>query len=401
MSHDVNNDEKLNISGNNRGRKKKKSLPFGCSSRVAVCLVFCIICSAVVLVVACWDSFSPKGISSWFSAAGTSEEDFPVDIEGTNILDNNIGYVNGSLVYVSDTSVVSLMNNGEQKFVEQHNFLNPAIKTHGFKSIAYNVGGNNYRIISENEEVYEGTQGSAITDCDISPTGFYGVLSDQAGYLSVFFVYNPQNEVIFSYSFNDYYAVSVAMNESGTMAAIGAVNTDNGEMVSKVYILDFTKTEPINVLTYNDRIVYGIEPVTDKSFAVVTDSSLSVVSTDKLVENVYSFEQKTLTSYDVSYDNSIAVSLSRSDDKRDCCIVYMDVEGNELNTISTNLKITSLSICDDRIACLADSQLVVYNGYGDEFGTWEVGSDARCAILSQTKTAYILGVSEIRRYSLK
>lgn len=405
MSNNVNTasgkNERKNSRNKNSEKKDERLLPFGCSSRISVCIIICVICCAVVFAAARWDVLSPSGISEWFSGAGTSDDDFPVDIVGTTVLENNVNCVDGSLMYISDTSIVHLANDGTQLYNEQHNFISPQFKTSGTYSIAYNTGGNGFRIISEDENIYSGTQGTVINDCDIALNGVYCVISDQTGYLSILSVYDAANNLLYSYSFNDFYALSVSINDSGTMAAVGAANTVNGEMVTKVYILDFTKTEPLNTYTYNDQIVYSVEFCDDGKAAVVTDSLISVVETSKQKETAYSFDNRVITAYDILYGESIVLSLSRSDDGRDCTVVCLDANGNEVNTFATGLKISSVSLYDDRIALLSDSMLSIYNSYGDSFGEWEVGSDSRRVILSQTKTAYILGVSEFRRLSLK
>lgn len=380
---------------------KTKILPFGCSSRIAVCIVFCILCCAAVFVAAKWDSISPEGFSSWFAFSGASSDDFPVDLAGTTVLENNIQCSGAGLIYVSDTSIVRLNSEGETLLSQQHNFINPHIKSSGDYAVTFNEGGGSYRIISQSEELYRGTQGSSISDCDITNSGIYAVISDQSGYLSKLSVFDSNNQLIYSYSFNDYYAISVALNDSGTKAVVGAVNTYNGEMISKVYLLDFTKTDPLNVFSYSNQIVYEVDFSSADSFAVITDSLVSVIDCGSFKEIPYSFDNKVLTSYAMSYDNGVYLSLSRSDDGRECSVVSLDKNGSEVNTFSTGLKITALNVYEDRIACLSESKMLVYNSYGDSFGEWDIGSDARNIILASKKYAYILGVSEIRRINLK
>lgn len=380
---------------------KKKSLPFGCSSRFTVCIVFCILCCVAVLTVTKWDVLSPKAIYEWFTFSAENDGDFISSISGTSILENNLQTTEKGIIYVSDTSIVSLDYNGNKLFSSQHNFTNPLIKTSSAFSIAYNVGGSNYRIISNNEEIYRGTQGSSIVDCDITDSGIYCVISDQTGYLSILSVYDKENNLIFSYSFNDYYALSVSLNESGTMAAVGASNSVDGQLVSKVYLLDFSKTSPVSVYTYDDQIVYNVEFVSENTFAVVTDSLTSVIDCEKNKEIPYSYDTRVLTAYNISYNNCIVISLSRSDDGRECTMVSLDTDGNEVSSFATPHKIYAIDVNEDRIAYLAGNSLYLRNSYGDSFGEWEVGTDAKSVVLPQNKIAYILGVSEIRRVDLK
>lgn len=396
-----NNNEQVKNNNKARSKKNNKSLPFGCSSRLTVCIVLCVLASLAVFFAAKWDVLSPSGITEWFTFSSVSDDDFPIDISGTSIIESNLQMNSTGLIYVSDTSIVDLNYDGSKNYSEQHNFTNPLMKTSDSYSIAYNAGGSNYRILSDTGELYRGTQGNSISDCDITAQGVYAVISDQTGYLSILSVYDKDNNLVFSYSFNDYYAISVSLNGTGTMAAVGAVNSVDGQLVSKVYVLDFSKTSPINIYTYNDQIVYDIDFVSENNFAIVTDSLVSVIDTNKNKETPYSYDTRVLTAYNISYDNGIVLSLSRSDDGRDCSIVSIDSDGHELESFSTELKIFSIDAREDKIAVLAANKLYLYNSYGDSFGEWEVGADAKSVILPQKDSAYILGVSEIRRVNLK
>lgn len=386
---------------NTKRRKSKGTLPFGCSSRIVVCAVICLLCCAAVLVVAKWDVLSPEGVSEWVSFSDSTKSSFDIKISGTSVLEKNFQAVNNGLMYLSDTSVVRLNHDGEKIYLNQHNFTNPLLKSSSTHSIAFNEGGADFRILSEKGELYRGAQGTSITDCDINDIGIYGIISDQTGYLAKLSVYDKNNEYIFGYSFNDYYAVSLSLSPNGNMAVVGAVNTIDGQFVSQVYLLDFTRSDPLYVYTYEDQIVYEVKFVEEDRFAVVTDSLVSVIQTDSGKEVPYSYGTRVLTAYNVSYGNNIAVSLSRSNDQRDCRIVSLDTKGNEIGGFNTELKVFSIDVKKDKIAVLSSNMLYMYNCYGDSFGQWEVGNDAKSVIIPQEKTAYILGVSEIRKISLK
>ncbi len=267
--------------------------------------------------------------------------------------------------------------------------------------MAYNAGGSGFKVFSTQEELYDGTQGTAIADCDITSQGVYAVVSDATGYLSELNVYDAENELLYSYSFNDFYALSVSLNAAGTMAAVGCVNVDGGEMVTRVYILDFTKTEPVGTFDYNDQIVYDIEYIAENKAAVLTDSLIAVIDDSEVEAIVYSFNGKVLTSYDFLYDTGSVVSLSQTDDGRDCAIITLDTGGYETDSFSTSLKVTSVSLYSDRLAALSEGTLYLYDFYGDSMGTFDAGGDAKAVLLPTKSQAYVLGISELRLVSLK
>ena len=370
------------------------------AAKLLLVLVFCAICCLVVAVATNWDKLSPEGIEETVRFSGMAKEAFSKDISGTSVLEKNIINTDGGVLYISDTSVVKLDYNGEQIFSSQHSYTNPFVKGNGAYSIAYSVGSGSYKIFGTSSVLHSGEQGNSIADCDITSEGLYCIISDKTGYLSALYVYDKDNNFVYSYSFNALYAMSVSLNSEGTMAAVGGVNSVDGRMVSKVFLLDFTKKEPVYTFEYTDQIIYEVKFIENDRFVVVTDKMASVAECSNGREHPYLYNSKVLTAYDISYGNAIVLSLADFDDGRECSVVTLNPGGSEAGVFSTGLKIYSVSCRKDKIAVLSEDKLYLYNYYGDCFNSWEIGSDAKSVLLPQEKTAYILGVSEIRKHIL-
>ena len=370
------------------------------AAKLLLVLVFCVICCLVVVVVTNWDKLSPEGIEESVRFSGMAKEDFSQDISGTAVLEKNIINTDGGVLYISDTSVVKLDYNGEQIFSSQHSYTNPFVKGNGIYSIAYSVGSGSFKIFGANGELYSGEQGTSITDGDITSAGVYCLVSDKTGYLSALYVYDNDNNFVYSYSFNALYAMSVSLNAEGTMAAVGGVNAIDGRMVSKVFLLDFTKEDPVYTFEYSDQIIYEVDFIEKDRFAVVTDKMVSVADCSNGREHPYIFGSKVLTAYNIGYANAIVLSLADFEDGRECSVVTLNTSGSEVGVFSTGSKIYSVSCRKDKIAVLSADKLYLYNYYGDCFNSWEIGSDAKSVLLPQEKTAYVLGVSEIRKHIL-
>ncbi len=379
-----------------RSRKRRQSsLPFGLSSPAGAAVILLVILTVCAAVVFNWDKISPASLSENSGKEGASAV-----IAGSSVYEKNFCKIDSGLIYISDTSIIQLNNDCEKVYSEKHSFTDPMIRASGEYVIAFGEGTGSYRIIHDKHRIHEGVQGNSITDCDINDSGTYCILSDQTGYMSSLSVYDRNNKFIYSYSFSDSYAVSVSLSRNGQMAAVGTINSDRGRMVSKVYLLDITKKDPIKILSYDDQIIYQVRAYTDDSFAVVTDMLTSVVKSDGSRETPYSYSSSILTAFDICYGNGISLSLSRSDDGRSCYIVDLDESGNETSTNSTDLKVTGIAALSDRTAVLSYGKLSVFSLYGDLLSEREMGTDSRSILMANSKTAYILGVSEITKASL-
>ena len=383
-----------------RRRKKKRSLPFGCRSRFAAGIALCIFICCLLFVILKWDSIAPASLVKKANFADSKKKEANTAITGTSVLEKNIQAVDTGIMYISDTSLVELNHDCERIFYEKHSFTNPLMKSSGNYTIAFNAGSGDYRIIYNKEKKHEGVEGSSITDCDINASGTYCIISDKTGYLSNLSVYNKDNEFVYSYSFSDFYAVSAAISPDGKQVTVGAVNSFEGRLMTKVYVLDVTKNEPLNVFSYDDNLVYDVKYLADDRVAVVTDALTTVISKNAEKEVPYTYSSMILTAYDFCEDSGIVLSLSKSADGRNCTVVSLDDEGHEIGLFTTDQKILSLYAAQDRTAILSYGKLSLYNAYGDKFGEWEIGSDSKSVLLPENKTAYILGVSGITKMTL-
>ena len=378
-------------------KEAKSDIKKNVKNRITVAVIFILLFCTVVVLNMKWDKLSPDNLSNTIIQTSTAKEEFSDKISGTSVQEKNIIDTGVGVYYISDTSIIQLDYNGDKKFSAQHSYTNPVIKCSGNYAIAFGLGSEKYRVISPSYNVYNGTQGSSIIDCDINTKGTYCVMSDHKGYLSVITIYDSNNEFVYSYSFNNCYGLSCTINEKGTMAVVGTVNTIDGAMMTKVYLLDFSSDTPKAVLEYKDDIIYEVKFINDNSVAVVTDSALSVLDTSSSKSVTYSYDSKFLASYDLSYNGDIVLALSQSDDSRNCRIVILDQNGKEINSFITDCIIYSIDYKNDKIAILSDNTLYKYDTFGTCLGNWQIGHDAKNIVIINDKTSYILGVSELRK----
>ena len=394
--------EKRESSHRRKSRKvKKRPLPFDSPSHVAAALAVIAVMIGAVLVVTKWDSISPDAIEDSAKFSDSSGNDNSVGIAGSTVLERNFQSIDSGLMYISDTSIMQLNHNCEKVYSEKHSFTNPLIRSSNDYSIAFGEGSGSFRIIHDSHKIYEGMQGNSITDCDINDSGTYCILSDQTGYLSSLNVYDKTNKFLYSYSFSDFYAVCVSISPDNQKVAVGAVNSSNGQLVSKIYLLDVTKSDPVNTYTYDDQLIYEVNFISEDRFAVVTDMLTTVIKSDGSGEVPYSYSSQFLTAYDTCYGSGIVLSLSKSDDGRNCKLVILDAEGHEITAMQTDLRVMAIDAAADREAVLSYGKLSLYTVYGDLFNEWDIGTDAKSVLLPQNKTAYILGVSGITKMNLK
>lgn len=373
---------------------------------IVMCGVIILILALSVLIFANRDRLSFSSIKNWLEYGVfnmESEEHFPVSTQDDIITNGNFSRTDRNLVFSSDTKFCVLNNYGKTIFENSQAFSSPVLSkaSDSDLTLVYNLGGTGFTIYNLDSIVYEGEAEENIMVADISKSGTYALVTEKDGYLSKLFVYSNENKQIFAYSFADYYITSVSLDSKGDSAVLSGISAHDGTQYSAVYLLEFTKEEPVIFEEFKDNILYYVEHLTNNYVCVIGDSATYTMNAMTKTFNITSYDGKSLTAFDVDTDtNTYALSLSRSGDGRKCDILVFSTSGSLREAISTELMITDISTYKNRVGVLSSGNVYLYSKDGSLISENNAGLDPHCLVLYSTTDAYILGVSEIRRLDL-
>ena len=332
-----------------------------------------------------------------------SEEQFPIPTNGDVINIGNFTRIDSNLVYASDTKFNVLNSFGRSVYKYNQTFSSPVLSKAADSdlTIVYNLGGKEFAINTLDSTIYKGELEDNIIGADISKSGEYALVTTKDGYLSKLYVYSKDHKQIYAYSFADFYITCVSMDPKGKSAVLTGISAHNGSQLSCVYLLDFTKEEPVFFEEISDNVLYYVEH-TDRTHACIIGETASYTLSSRTKSlKTFSYDGKSLTAFDVNTDtDTYALSLSRSGDGRMCDVYSFSTNGTLKSTVTTEHKITSVSTYKNRVAVLDGDTVYLYTKDGTFLSEKVAGLDPHAVVLYSTTDAYILGVSEIRRIDL-
>ena len=373
-----------------------------------------IILSAVIILVlfvavlsfANRDRLTFTNIKNWVEYGvfnKNSEEQFPIATNGDIINQGNFTRIDSNLVYASDTKFTTLNSFGRTIYSYNQSFSSPVMtKANDCDlTIVFDLGGKEFSINNLDSTVYSGEAEDNIIGADISKSGVYALVTTKDGYMSKLYVYSKEHKQIYAYSFADFYITGVSIDSKGKTAVLSGMSAHDGSQLSCVYLLDFTKEEPLFFEEVQENVLYYVEHLDNTHVCIIGENASYTLSTRMKSLKTFSYDGKTLTTFDVNMDtDTFALSLSRSGDGRKCDIYLFNTKGVLKNTVSTELMITSLSTYKNRIAALGTDTVYLYTKEGTLLSEKVAGLDPHAVVLYSTTDAYILGVSEIRRLDL-
>lgn len=369
--------------------------------RLIIALGLCVLCGLCVMCYANKDKLSLSYISDWvnYDLFGKSKnETFPISIEGTNIDKGNISLIsNDYLIYVSNTNSVAIKKDGGNVYSRQIRYSKPVLKADGEYSLIYNLDSDGYTLSNTKQILLDNVLENDIIFGTVNKKGDYALITTTDSYLSKLSVYNKKGEFKFGYSFSEYYAYCVDINEEGSQAVVGGIRSNNGVLQSAIYLLDFSKEEPTQVTTFDNYYVYDIKYITSDVASIIFDNNMVMYDTKNKNKTLCQYGNKSLTQYDFN-DNTgcAAIVLSRNGDGRMCDIDYYNYSGEKENTISTDLKISAIDMYKDKVAVLADGYIYQYDKAGNLNYTYYVGIDVENIKMISENHIYVIGINTIR-----
>ena len=393
--------EDLPLQEPDRGERPRRVLN---RKRVTLAVIILLVLFAVVFLFANSDRLSIHNISNFVRYGilnRDSDERFPVTIQDENITPGNFLRMGQDLCYASDTRVQVLNNYGKSILNVPHGFTSPYLVTCGQYSLVYSLGGTGFQIADNEKVLYTGTAEHNIHVADIVDNGSYVLVTQSEGYLSKLSAYNKENEMIFAYSFADYYVTSVTLSSNGRMAVVSGLSALNGDEISSLYVLDFTKETPVYLQEFENNIIYDIRYLNDTYACAIGKTAAYVINTRSGAIETAGYEGRTLTAYTVNTDtDTFSLSLSRSGDGRNCEILSFNTNGTLSRSFMTDLRVISLSSYKGRVALLTPDTLCLYNKDGGLVAESDAGFDPHAVVLYTSADAYVLDTNEILSVSL-
>lgn len=357
-------------------------------------------CVILLLIILNWERLSPENVSRFiqYDLLGVSQGDgYPTGINGNEVTEGNFSLMDEKTpIYVSDTSIVLLNDNAGQRQNLGNAFAKPILRTSRDYSMVFNLGGTGIRILSHSDELYNISLKDKIFCADVSESGVFAAVTQSDDYLAKLTVYSKENKEKYAYSFADYYINNVSLNSNGTRAIVSGVSAQKGSLVSAVYILDFSQEAYIAKYELKDNTIYDVKFFDSGNAAAIGKNESYFFDIENNEKKVISYDSKTITNYELSGSKGIALSLAKYPDGRDCDIVTISADGKTTATISTDIKVDSISNADKTVAVSSGDTVYLYDKEsGKAVDQKKCEQTLKKIAMANNNTIYALGATEV------
>lgn len=283
-------------------------------------------------------------------------EGFPVSLEGESGRD--VSSLGGLISLLTDTKVAIYTDSGKWIGSDAHGFANPVIRTTSKRILIYDEGGYDFKIMSKNEVIAKKTLTDKIVFAKISNEGYIAVATQNDHYYGCLTIYDSKLEEIFKWSSASNQLVDMEFFDGSNKCAVLGYTAENGGMVSKAILLDFSSEDVQLEKSFKDILGLSIDVKNSGNITVVGDTALYVI--DQKGNDIGSYTYNKQLSFVANEPTNYTVlSLTNPNSRDNSEAVVFDDEGKKIGSYTVEKRIKDVISDGSRVLLLGADK--VYN----------------------------------------
>ena len=258
---------------------------------------------------------------------------------------NSISYANdtlravekfrGGIITVSSNDIAIYTATGRRTFYKSESFVSPKLVTSKKYAIAYELGGKKYNVYNSFSKVGGETLKYPISYATVADNGYFAIVSKDAEYTSVVYLYNDDLSLVNKYKFATSMVFSVDLSDDGEKIVIFKTETEIDKFSTSVLLCEVGKENSTFDIKISSGIVCGGGFTSDGNIQLVTtDGYYLISSSDGEIISYTAFDSSvnkvSLTRY------GCAVSLLNDLGKVENKVIVFDENGKTICTMTVN-----------------------------------------------------------------
>lgn len=329
--------------------------------RTAILWIVIIVAIALIIVLKVSEINFSNLFSSGENESGYSEnydKGFPYRIDAD---EGNVLSVIGNSIAILNNSSYTVINSsdGEEMIIDEHGYANPIMSVSGGYAVIYDQGGTVYKLVSQNENIYENSSDGDILCADVSDTGTVALASVSGVHKSRISVVRKSFSEKMNYEISGGYVTSVAIDDRGKNIAFVVMNSENAEIKSTLYTMSVSDAEPRAKFEYSGSNILNLR-FSSGSLYVVGNDFVSVISSLEKEIAVYEKGSINVLSYCYNPADNLVVAYSAYLGASVNKLSYVRQNGKIKTTVDINAEIKDISASGTDMTVLTSSEVVPY-----------------------------------------
>lgn len=320
---------------------------------------FYVLFLAVIITLIILNSMSATGLVEMIQNgyAKSGKGDFPVSIYSQN--PTAFYTVNDTVNVLNDSYFEVYNSKGKLIQAASHGMSNPVLEISKARFLLFDRGRYTVKIYNYSSFLSEKSFEKQIFSAAIGRNGTYAVVTASDSYYATVYVYNKDDDLIYTWNSANYYVSDVAVSNDGKSIALSLIGAEGGTFVSQVYILKYNSATPVFKFTFNALITSLMSANENYFLATGTDSAYTV-SWNSSHSNDLGITG-TVRAYRSSDSGRSIITYGRTNNDQINTVKIIDTAGNSVSSFDFNSAIDDIGINETEVIVLSDHTVSVFD----------------------------------------
>lgn len=321
----------------------------------------------------------------------TQKGNFPISRVSSSV--NFIDVMDGYIVSADDSHIYLYSESGAKQNVFYHELEDPIVKISNKRILAYDNGGNTFKMYSKKEETYSKTIDNSILFAEIGSSGYAAVITQTEKYPACMTVYDENGSEVYRWS-SGQRIMDVSFNASGDGCYVTTFSSENGELCSVIHYVEFdTSEEQMTSVKLDSLVIDTCENNNDGLWAV-GDSKFYKLDEDGKIIMEYEYTDD-LVSYCINKYSAAVVVNSATRGKGTLALFDSEEENPEIAQTNGGTP-KKLTLSGRKVFLLNERSAEAYDMNGNCLATADI-SDEYTDFAYLNDSLYLMGYRAINK----
>ena len=312
---------------------------------------------------------------------------------------NRYGQLGELLVVANQNNLQFLRQDGTAYFTHQVQLSQPALDVGGDFAVAYDIGGRNLVVSSQDQVVLELTldEGYGWIAARLNEEGWLAAVSEKSGYKGSVTVYNEQQNEVFTYNSSSRFLIDARVNSDCHTVLVEALGQEGGSFCTQQITYALDETEPKCEALLYDHLSMDLGQI-EEVWVSVSDKEISFTDEAGKLLGSFSYGDLYLRQYSLEGSGFAALLLNRYQAGSIGSLVTVDETGEVIAALDVNQEVLDVSAAGNYLAVLMGNSLVIYDRNLEEYSRLEDTGYANRVLMGDDGSALVIGGSSAFRY---
>lgn len=336
------------------------------------------------------------GVSSTPAAQETSQPDEAnIDFSYENGSSQTFALAGDGLAVASESGFELFDSSGKSVFHKICSPDSPAVAAGAKRAVFYDVGGTLCTAVDQSGAAVEISSSGGIISASVSASGYFAVISENAGTKGLVSVYNGNAALVYEWYSGSGYPLRADLSPDGQLLAVLTVDASG----SRVHIFRLTSEDELCRIDYDGELLFDLCFMSQREICIVGSDGVFFADTSGEKTGEFGFSGRYLAGYSTDGSGFAALFLSTYRTGTGGELISVDETGTVLGSMQTESDITAVSAAGRHILAVRPDGLDLYSPSMSREKSEDMLITARRVLLRPRGDVLLLSLYGAERFS--